>query len=184
MGRPSKLTEKQWLDIAERMASGEESVRALAREFKVSESTIRERLSAQTERVKAVANQILATERNLKALPISAQITAHNLADQLRAMTSHVAGAAAFGASTAHRLAGIANAQVAKIDDADPMESQEVMQAISALTKISNDAMVPALALIKANQSAVKDDEPARQQQDPPSPHEFEAIMRRMAGEV
>lgn len=161
-------------------------MRAIAREFKIAESTIRERLSAQTEQVKAVADQILATERNLKALPISAQITAHNLADQRRAIEGHLTGAAVFGAATAHRMAGIANAQVCKIDDTDPMESQGTLQAISALTKISNDAMQPALALIKISKDAAT----ARQDEAPEQPlsvltaQEFEAIMRRMNADV
>jgi hypothetical protein len=156
MARPSKLTEKQWLTIAERMASGE-SVRSLAREYKLSESTIRERLSAQTERVKAVANQILATERELRALPISAQITAHNLADQLRSISSHLASAANYGAATAHRLSGIAHAKVEMIDDSTPLDENSVgeLKGISVLTRMANAASEIGVNLLRANKEHV-----------------------------
>lgn len=156
MGRPSKLTEKQWLSIAQRMASGE-SVRSLAREFKVSESTIRERLSAQTEKVKSVANQILATERELKSLPISAQITAHNLADQLRSISSHLASAANYGAATAHRLSGIAHNKVSEIDDASPLDetSLESLKGIAVLTRMANASSEIGLNLLRANKESI-----------------------------
>lgn len=156
MGRPSKLTEKQWLVIAERMAAGE-SVRALAREFKISESTIRERLSAQTEKVRSVANQILTTERELKALPISAQITAHNLADQLRSISGHLAGAANYGAATAHRLSGIAHGKIALIDDAAPLSEESIgeLKGIAVLTKMANESSEIGINLLRANKEAI-----------------------------
>jgi hypothetical protein len=94
----------------------------------------------------------------LKALPISAQISAHNLADRLKSISAHLAGAADYGASTAHRLAGIANAQVAKIDDADPLgpESLESLKGISALTKLANESSTIAINLLSANKEMVK----------------------------
>ena len=159
MGRPSKLTEKQWGEIAGRMASGE-SVRALGREFGVSDGAIRLRLSAQVSEIKDIANQILATEGRLKAMPIAAQVTTHNLANQLRSISGHLAGAANYSAATAHRLAAIANAQVDKIDDANPMESQEILQGISALTKMSNDAGMIPLGLLKATKEIIPASEP------------------------
>lgn len=156
MGRPSKLTDKQWAEIAERMASGE-SVRALSREFKIAESSIRDRLSAQTEKVKVIANQILATEIALKSLPVSAQITAHNLADQLRSISGHLAGAANFGAATAHRLSGIAHAKVQEIDDAAPLnsESMESLKGVAVLTRMANEASDIGINLLKANKEAI-----------------------------
>jgi len=140
------------------MAAGE-TTRSLAREFKISESTIRERLSAQVEKIKSVANQILTTEAALKSLPISAQITAHNLADQLRSISGHLAGAANFGAATAHRLAGIAHGKVSEIDDAAPLseESMQSLKGIAVLTRTANEASEIALNLLKANKEAVDD---------------------------
>lgn len=162
MARPSKLTDKQWHEIVERVVAGE-AIRAIAREFKVSESTIRERVSAQAKEIKNVANQIVSVEQNLRALPISAQITAQTLASQIRAMQEHLAGAAMYGASTSHRLAGIANMKSQEIDDAAPLDEKgrDAIRDIAALTKTANDAASIAIDLVKANkdseESAEKD---------------------------
>lgn len=157
-GRKSKLTEAQWKEVERRMIAGE-SVRAIAREFGVSEATIRLRKSTQVEEIKSVANQIVATEFALKALPISAQIAAHDLAAQLRSISGHLAGAANFGAATAHRLSGIAHAKVAEIDDGDPLgaESMESLKGIAVLTKMANDSSQIGMNLLAANKEAVKE---------------------------
>lgn len=73
------------------------------------------------------------------------------MADDMRTISTHLSGAARFDAATAHRLAGIANAQVDKVDDSNPMESQEVLQAISTLTKMSNEAARIGVDLINAS---------------------------------
>lgn len=78
------------------------------------------------------------------------------MVDELKAISMHLAGAAKYGSATAHRLAGIANGQVAKIDDANPMESTEVLQGISALTKMANESSTIGLTLLAANRDAMK----------------------------
>lgn len=90
MGRPSKLTEDQWAKIKVRLLNGE-SRRAIAKEFGISESSIREKVSAQVTEIKNVAHQIVATEKALQALPISAQLTAQNHASRLRSISDHLA---------------------------------------------------------------------------------------------
>lgn len=154
MGRPSKLTDEQWRDIDARLLKGEHG-RSLAREFNVSEAAIRKRFGAHKQ-IKAVANQLVTAEMALESLPLGARVSARTLADDLKDISRHLAGAAKFGAATAHRLSGIANAQVDKIDDANPMESQETMQAISALTKMANDASSIGVNLINANKEQIK----------------------------
>lgn len=157
MGRKSALTEKQWQQIGERLLKGDPG-RVLAREYGVSEAAIRKRFGAQTKQIKDVANQLVAAETAFAALPISAQISARTLADELKEISSHLAGAARFGAATAHRLSGIANAQVAKIDDTEPLgaESLESLKGISALTKLANESSTIALNLLSANKEMVK----------------------------
>lgn len=172
MGRPSKLTDKQWDEIGKRLLAGE-GARALGREFDVSEAAIRKRLGTQSAQIKHVANQIVATEIALQALPVSAQISAHNLANQLRSISGHLAGAANYGAATAHRLSGIAHAKVQEIDDAKPLDSQslESLKGVAVLTKMANDAAAVGLNLLAANKEAVKalDEPPER----PPSLEDF-----------
>lgn len=161
-GRKSKLSEQQWNEIRKRLLAGETG-RDLAKEFGVSESAIRLKFSAQIAKIKTVANQIVTAEKTLHTMPISAQIATLTLADDLRSISSHLSSAARFGAATAHRLSGIAHTQVAKVDDADPMESQEALQAIAALTKISNDASKLGLDLIVASKKDPLPDEGEKQ---------------------
>lgn len=155
MGRKSKLTDAQWDQIGKRLLKGEKA-RPLAREFGISEAAIRARFSARTSQVKAVANQILATEQALKGLDVSSQIDAVNLANELRAISMHLAGAARFGAATAHRLAGIANGQVALVDDAEPEKSSVALGRIGVLTKLVNEAGAMGLNLLASNKDQVK----------------------------
>lgn len=157
MGRKSKLTEKQWEHIGQRLLKGEKG-RELAREFGVSEAAIRARFSAQNAEIKTVANQIVATETALKSLPISAQVAAKNLADDMLAMSTHLAGAGKFGAATAHRLSGIAHAKVQEIDDATPLdeESRNALRDVAVLTEMANKASTIPMNLLAANKELVK----------------------------
>jgi hypothetical protein len=161
VARPSKLTDQQWEAIGKRLLNGE-SVSALARAFKVSKSAVSIRFSKRNETVRAAASKIVEAERALSYLNVSEQIAARTLADDLKAVSTQLAGAAKYGAMTAHRLAGIANQQVDKIDDNNPMESQEVLQGISALTKMANDSSAIGLNLLNANKKTL-DDKPGEQ---------------------
>lgn len=158
MGRRSKFSDQQWQVIEKRLIDGE-TARALAREFKISEATIRLRFSAAHKSAKAVANQLVSAEQALRALPVSTQITALNFADDLRAISINMAGAGKFGAATAHRLMGIAHGQVAKIDDAAPLDedSMEALRGIAALTKMANDSSVIPSGLLAANKETMRD---------------------------
>lgn len=160
MGRKSKLTEKQWEEIGKRLLN-EESGRALAKEFQVSEAAIRKRFGAQVKEIKDVANQIVETDKKFKALPISAQISARTLADRLIAISDHLAGAAEYGAATAHRLAAVANAQAEKIDDATPIHDEDSLKAlkgIAALTQLANESSKIGLNLLHANRESMPTD--------------------------
>ena len=160
MGRKSKLTEKQWADVQRRVLDGE-SVRALAKEYGIAESSLRGKISVETAQIKTVANQIVATERAVQALPISAQITAHNLASKLRAISDNLANAAHHGAAIAHRLSALANAEVAKIDDAEVLssESMTAMTGVARLTALANESSKIALNLMAANKDRAFDGE-------------------------
>lgn len=157
MGRKSKLTEKQWEQIGQRLLAGEKPAE-LAKEYGIDRAGIHRRYSAQIATVKTVANQIVAADVALKSLPIAQQIQAVTLADDLRAISTHLAGAAKYGAATAHRLSGIANAKVQEIDDAAPLspESIEALKGVSALTRLANDASNIGVNLLAANKETVK----------------------------
>lgn len=156
MGRPSKLSPDQWIDLERRLNLGE-SAAILSREFGISQAVISNKFSKVSKEVKKTAEVIASGQNMLAELPIAQQYQAISLSEKLRNISSHLAGAAEFGAATAHRLSGIANAQVEKIDDANPMESQETLQGISALTKMANDSSQIGLNLLNANKETLKE---------------------------
>lgn len=157
MGRKSKLTEEQWADLFRRVMNGE-SRRALGEEYGISEASIRQReaKSGKTQEVQQVARMIVATDAALKSLPIDAQINAQNLAAKLRSISASLADAADLGAKTAHRLSSLANSEVGKVDDADPLASVEALKGVSALTRLANDSASIALNLLAANKDTIK----------------------------
>lgn len=185
MGRKSKLTEAQWAELFRRVAEGE-SRRALSREFGISEASIREKEAkiGKTADVQNVARMIVETERALQSLPVSAQVSAQNLAAKLRSISDSLASAAELGARTAHRLHSLANSEVAKVDDAEPLASMEALRNVGALTKLGNESAAIALNLLAANKDTVKkiNDEPP--QAAPVDRTEYVEAARRIAQEV
>lgn len=156
MGRKSKLTPDQWAEVDRRILEGE-SVRALAREFGISEASIRSRTAkiGKQENVQQVAAKLVDASQSLAALPISAQISAQNLAAKLIDISRNLASAAQHGAATAHRLNALANGEVAKVDDANPMASLENLRNVGVLTKLANDSASIAINLLAANKETV-----------------------------
>lgn len=159
MARKSKLSDAQWADIERRMLEGE-AVRALAREFDVSETAIRARKSSQVTEIKAVANQLVTANQALRKLPITSQQTAQTLAQRLIALSDNLLGAAMQGAATAHRLHAIANSEVQKIDDANPLSSMTAVKAVAVLTDVANKSASIGLNLLAANSKGSMPEEP------------------------
>ena len=155
MGRPSKLNPEQWEVVKRRLMAGEKAA-DLAREFKVSPALICTRVSKRVEVVRNVATGLIDAEQALRNLPVSEQLNVLSLVDELRAVSVSLASAGKFGAATANSLASLANAQVIKIDAKDPMQSTEVLQGISALTKMANEASVIGRDLLALNKDMLK----------------------------
>ncbi|WP_291928608.1 hypothetical protein [Limnohabitans sp.] len=80
-----------------------------------------------------------------------------SLAEKLRAISVSLANAAELGAKTAHRLHALANAEVVKVDDADPLKSMDALKGVSVLTKLANDSSQIAVNLLNANRETVKE---------------------------
>ncbi|MDP3164381.1 MAG: Hin recombinase [Hydrogenophaga sp.] len=160
MARPSKLTPAQWAEVERRAAEGE-GARALAKAFGVDEAAIRRRVNPQTPRIKEVAAKVVAARDALAELPVAQQYTALSLADKLRSISVSVASAAVLGARTGHRLHALANSEVSKVDDANPLQSIETLRNVGVLTKLGNDSLAPALNLLSANKDRIKaEDDP------------------------
>jgi transposase-like protein len=156
MARPSKLTDKQWADIEKRALDGE-PVRALAREYGVTESPIRLRVKTHARPLKEIAKQLATAEMAVEALPVITQVKVRSLADELKDISHHLAGAARLGAETSHLLAGIANAHAQLIDPINPFaDDGEVMKNVVMTTKAANLASEIPLNLLAANKEQTK----------------------------
>jgi len=165
----SALSPQQQAEVRLRLAAGE-GLRALAREYGVGGATI-SRLSEHAEQVRNVAEQVAAAQTALAVLPIHQQHQALTLADKLRNISMSFACAAELGAKTAHRFHALANSQAQLVDDVNPLspESIEAMRGIAMMTKVGNDALVPATSLLSANKEIVaKANAPAEVDDAPP----------------
>lgn len=174
MGRKSALTPEQWAEIERRYLVDGESINSLAKAFKVDESTIRKKINPNRSEPGKSAKPLreLALEKvdadkrtkdisaQIAALPIVRQQIVNDLAQKLSAISNHLASAAEYGAATAHRLAGIAHSNVAKIDDAKPLDEESLasLKGIAVLTRMANDASEIGLNLLRANKDSNVDD--------------------------
>jgi signal-transduction protein with cAMP-binding, CBS, and nucleotidyltransferase domain len=127
----------------------------LAREYGVGVATIN-RLSDQAERVRNVAEQVAAAQTALAALPVAQQHMVLSLADKLRSISDNLAAAAMHGAATAHRLNALANAEAAKVDDLNPLQSMDALKGVGVLSKLANESASVALNLLAANKPTVE----------------------------
>ena len=132
---------------------GGESAANLSREYGISQAAISVRLSKVSKSVSETAHKLAEAQTALAALPVAQQYAAVNLAEKLRNISGSLASAAELGAKTAHRLHSLANNEVNKVDDADPLsnESMEALKSVSTLTKLANDSSHLAVNLLNAN---------------------------------
>jgi len=158
MARPSKLTPEQWAVIESRYMSGD-SARALSREFGVDEAAIRRKFRRDGPQVRDAAELLAKGQSAVAALPVALQPVAIDLAARLRNISASLACAAELGAATAHRLQALANSEVAKVDDAEPMASIDTLRNVGVLTKLANDSSVIARDLLAANKGAIQPDD-------------------------
>lgn len=157
MGRPSKLSPQQWDDVIRRVAEGEAPA-DLAREYDVHPSQITRRVSQVSQSVRKAAEKMAEAQVAVAALAPTQQYQAMSLADKLRSTYASLASAAELGAKTSHRLMALANEQVAKVDDADPMGEESVasLKNAAALTKMGNDSATIAFSLMSSTKDTVK----------------------------
>ena len=155
MARPSKLSPEQWREIERRLSAGEKAA-GLSREYGISQTRISERISKVSVKVRETAHKLAEAQTALAELPVAQQYAAVSLAEKLRAISVSLASAAELGAKTAHRLHALANGEVAKVDDVDPLRSMEALKGVSVLTKLANDSSQIAVSLLAANRDTVK----------------------------
>lgn len=155
MGRPSKLSDKQWQEINTRLLDGETN-RSLAREFGVTETAIRKRLGSQIEKIKTVAIQVHEAEKAFEALPVSSQVSAQTMLIKLREISEHLISAATNGAMTANRLSMNALNLSSQIKDGSGSyddEQRQSMKDIGALGILVNTHADLGLKLMTVSKS-------------------------------
>lgn len=157
MANPSRLTQEQWETIQNRRLVGE-SDSALGREFGISEAAIRKRFGpkvrSESSKVRKVAETLALANAALAELPPSQRGAAISLADMLGRVSRDLATSALNGARTSAILSGVATKAAERVNPDAPMESQEDLQAVAAVTRMANDAASVGLALIAANRQA------------------------------
>jgi predicted DNA-binding protein YlxM (UPF0122 family) len=172
MGRKSSLTADQWVEIERRHVVGGESMRTLAEEFGINESSLRRKIKPQNAAVKSRENPLIviakekvridSESRHIAAqiaeLPYAKQSIVSDLARKLTNTSEHLGSAAELGAASSHRLLFLANQQLDKLDDVDPTgpESMEFLKGIAALTRTANESSTISLNLLAANKDVIK----------------------------
>jgi hypothetical protein len=159
MARPSKLSPEQWAEIERRLAASE-SASALAREFGVHASQITRRVTQVSQQVREVAEKVAIAQTALAELPVARQYSALSLADEIRGLQNDVLAATRLGAKSSLRLHAMANTELQKVDDAEPLKSQDALKGVAVLTKMANESMAPALAVLQASKDRLREDPP------------------------
>ncbi len=158
MGRKRKLSPEHLQRLLERHLAGE-SIRKLAAEADMAESSLRALISAQSAQIKVAANHMVSAEQAMSALSVSAQITARSLANKtLRALDILSTGNELMAGSYL-RLSMAHNAQAQHIDEADPMKesSAKAMVAMAALGKLATQAAEVPLRFAAAMRDGLSD---------------------------
>ncbi|MHB8915872.1 MAG: hypothetical protein ACYC4K_08685 [Thiobacillus sp.] len=161
MGRKSTLSPEQWISIERRVLIDGESVNSIAKEFGIDESAIRRKINpnkSESKSLKQLANDKVSAEKNVRIanaeiskLPIYKQDIVFSLAERLNSISSHATSAAEYGMMTSHRLSMLANSEVQKIDDVNPLGSIEQVKGVAILTELANKSAIIGLNLLNAN---------------------------------
>jgi transposase-like protein len=171
MGRKSSLTPEQWAEIERRHLVDGVSINALAAEFGVNESSIRRKikpgkaaspggksplhvLAEEKVRAEAEAKRVTA---QIAQLPQTQQLIVSDLARKLVNVSQHIGSAAEISAASAHRLSMLANQQLEKVDDVNPLSSAAELKTFEALQSMANGASQIPMNLLKANKDTIDD---------------------------
>lgn len=151
MGRKSKLTSEQWAEVERRLVAGE-ARRALAREYGVSETSIRDHFGKQHDTVEAVADALVEAEvkteqakARLEALPPLARISAQNLAAARKRIAENFAAGMVDGSEIFARSQAAAS-KIVRDAVKDPAANLDKLRVASGLVKLANDAIATGAA--------------------------------------
>lgn len=155
----NKLTAEQWSDIETRLYRGDASANALAKEYKISEGTIRARLNPKKrEMVEVAVTKLVQAKMAIAELPTSIQPHIDSMAETKMRTIQTMSLSAELAAKTAYKMTAIANLQASTIDEESP--STETARLVHGLMETANKAAWQPLELLKAAKNAT-DEEPA-----------------------
>jgi transposase-like protein len=151
-----KLTPRQWINIERAVLKDGQSVNAVAKKYKVNESTIRERLKSQREeQIKEVAEKIADAEISLKRLPVEKRFAAKSLAEHLVEISHTMAEVAALGVQNSLKLTQM---KARAIDALSPGDS-EGLKEVYMLAETANKSGKMAVDLMGVGKTLVMDKE-------------------------
>jgi len=172
MARPKALSEKKWEEVIKRVPPlGTESIRSVAKEYGISEGTIRKRVNTHEKPILALANQIATAEIEFESLPINTQVKVRNLADEMKGMNVDLASAGKLNAQTMRMFSKAAHDATSKImfkamsDDGETVSPErlaecdaELMPVMKSLQMANEASKIPLkLAEISAKGSKEED---------------------------
>lgn len=153
MARPKALSEKKWEEVIRRVPPlGTESIRSVAKEYGISEGTIRKRVNTHEKPALILANQIAATEEAFENLPLNTQVKVRALVDEIRQMNTNLATAGNDLAIVSKMWAKAAKDSTAKImfkamdDDGETVNPERLAEC--------SDEMAPVMKSIQLAKEA------------------------------
>lgn len=155
----TKLTRDQWNDIERRLLEGERGF-ALAKEYGVSEGTIRYRFPKKREELDNAVDAVIQARTAVAKLPKSLQLRVANLADVKMQIIDMQSRSALLAAQTAYKMTQIANTQADKIDEHAPdLDTARVVHGFLETAKVASFQPIELMKVAKDAQPDVVDAE-------------------------
>jgi len=155
----TKLTRDQWNDIERRLLEGERGF-ALAKEYGVSEGTIRYRFPKKREELDNAVDAVIQARTAVAKLPKSLQLRVASLADVKMQIIDMQSRSALLAAQTAYKMTQIANTQADKIDEHAPdLDTARVVHGFLETAKVASFQPIELMKVAKDAQPDVVDAE-------------------------
>ena len=155
----TKLTRDQWNDIERRLLEGERGF-ALAKEYGVSEGTIRYRFPKKREELDNAVDAVIQARTAVAKLPKSLQLRVANLADVKMQIIDMQSRSALLAAQTAYKMTQVANTQADKIDEHAPdLETARIVHGFLETAKVASYQPIELMKVAKDAQPDVVDAE-------------------------
>ena len=154
MGRPSKLSDREWAEIGRRLANNE-SQSKLAKEFKVSRASIIARFSDRVSDIRDAGMALAGAELLVERLPVADRVSARAFADQVKGIQNDYAETTALGIKAAKIIQCKVLAQAQALPD---IPSPEDLKPIMAGSATTNSLSSMATSMLSSKSRVIDDD--------------------------